>query len=161
MANQHDIKQTEAAFKKFMEKLMGGLGEATPAFYKGTGSGSKVASKATASVGQEGDGYASREGDGYARHEGWDGIERESDAEIGCTNCEDCDCYGDEEESQTTTTISFTVSGPSDFAEEIGQDIYRLLLDLRGDAIAYSKKTYAKDAPDLVAVSVSIASSTD
>lgn len=153
MANQHDIKQTEAAFKKFMEKLMGGLGEATPAFYKGNTSDPDAITEGSNTIG--------REGSGYAKHEGWDGVKHEGDVDIGCANCEDCDYYGDEEESQTTTTISFTVSGPSDFAEEIGQDVYRLLLDLRGDAIAYSKKTYAKDAPDLVAVSVSIASSTD
>lgn len=157
MVSKQDMDSSKEAFQKFMRHMMGDLPGPVPDFAK-TSKGNAFAFDVKF-WNIEKDGYAvkvtsekvAQEGSGYAEErEGWDGITAD------CVHCDGCDCgEGDVDDfSETTTVISFTITGPTEFAEEIGQDVYQLLRDLRGDALRYARESFKEDADELVSVNL-------
>ena len=153
-----DAIGSDSSFRDFMVTVLGAMAEARPAFYQNAKSTSR-----------EGDGYAVNDKDPSGK-EGWDGIESNMPRQkvwsaVGQDVCQECDSYctedWDEDTSETTTTLSFTITGPTDFANEVSRDVHRILLNLRGDAVAYSQSEYEEDADSLVSVSVTMMVSTD
>ena len=154
-----DSDSSKRAFEKFMAQLMGGLTGPAPDFV------SKSVDDGSIRV-QFGD--VNRDGYTVKATFEKDGSQEDGEdlGEVGCANCTGCDCSdaADEEidaDSITSAQISFTVSGPSEFASEIAQDVYELLLDLRRDALRYAKESLGKDAEELVSVGVDFTTSTE
>lgn len=150
MANTKE-SMDDQAFSKFMEKVLGELTSVRPKF-----------ASVKVSVGEnEGDGYAGKIDSNcgsdcslcaggfpkVAYKEGWDGS-------LGDVN-------GDEDSPSTTSaTITFRITGPEGFTEEIAEDVRGMLLDFRGDALSYARGKFGEDAADLVSVGVDFSSST-
>lgn len=165
MANKQNSSDA-IAFAKFMDQLMGGIAGSRPTF------------------GKEGDGYAAKPSVRSIQVEYED--DEDSTRYSGCANCSDCACSDDDEEDddlfeteaagfgdsededeegcaacgETVSSITFTVRGPECFADEISEDVYRLLKGLRKDALKYADQVFEEDAEDSVSVMVSFATST-
>ena len=166
MANTPKRSDAEA-FAKFMDNLMGGLAGKRPNFSTDRFSGN---------VDYEGDGYATKRTSAEKKDADY--------GEEGCNGCSSCSkhdlCTFDESDDlyeteaagfseedddcescgETYASITFTVRGPECFAEEISQDVYRLLKGLRGDAMKYAEQMFEDDAEELVSVAVGFSTST-